>query len=207
LQVFQNSEFGEFGMLEIDGKAYFPATVAARILGYSNPKDAIIRHCRWVVKRDLPHPQSSTKTLETNFIPEGDLYRLIVHSRLPSAERFEKWVFDEILPTIRKTGTYGQARITLGDVVKMMEMTRDALKAQGATPREVAIALKTIADQNGIALPEFFVKPEAFTLQDAMSMIDFAYSHVGKQPPTYQEFVEWRISTKQIPHRERRTLT
>lgn len=40
------------------------------------------------------------------FLPEGDVYRLIVHSRLPGAERFEKWVFDEVLPTIRRTGGY-----------------------------------------------------------------------------------------------------
>lgn len=47
----------------------------------------------------------------TRFIPEGDLYRLIVHSKLPAAERFEKWVFDEVLPSIRRTGSYGQTDI------------------------------------------------------------------------------------------------
>ena len=71
-----------------------------------NPRDAIIRHCRYVVKRDAPHPQSPDRKISMTFIPEGDLYRLIVHSKLPSAERFERWVFDEVLPTIRKTGGY-----------------------------------------------------------------------------------------------------
>ena len=73
--------------------------------GICKPKDAVIRHCRWVVKHDLPHPQSP-KLITMNFIPEGDLYRLIVKSKLPEAERFERWVFDEVLPSIRKYGLY-----------------------------------------------------------------------------------------------------
>ena len=61
---------------------------------------------RDVVKRDAPHPQSPDRKISMTFIPEGDLYRLIVHSKLPSAEQFEQWVFDEVLPTIRKHGAY-----------------------------------------------------------------------------------------------------
>ncbi len=59
-------------------------TDVAAALGYSNPRDAIIRHCRYVVKRDAPHPQSLDRKISMTFIPEGDLYRLIVHSKLPS---------------------------------------------------------------------------------------------------------------------------
>jgi anti-repressor protein len=106
LQVFTNNEFGELGVIMIDDKPYFPATACARTLGYSNQKDAILRHCRGVVKHDLPHPQNPDKTIGMNFIPEGDLYRLIVRSKLPTAERFERWVFDEVLPGIRKHGVY-----------------------------------------------------------------------------------------------------
>lgn len=106
MQIFRNSEFGELGVLEIDGKPYFPAAACAKILGYANTNDAIMRHCRWVVKHDLPHPQNPNKTIKMNLIPEGDLYRLITHSKLPAAERFEKWVFDEVLPSIRKHGGY-----------------------------------------------------------------------------------------------------
>lgn len=103
MQVFQSSEFGELGVLEIDGKAYFPATACAKVLGYTNPKKAIIDHCKGVTKRDLP---TNGGVQKVNLIPEGDLYRLIVHSRLPGAERFERWIFDEVLPTIRKQGYY-----------------------------------------------------------------------------------------------------
>ena len=103
MQVFENQEFGQLGVLMIDGKPYFPATECAKTLGYTNPKAAIIRHCRGVTKHDLP----STSGIQSyNFIPEGDLYRLIIRSKLPAAERFEKWVFDEVLPSIRKHGAY-----------------------------------------------------------------------------------------------------
>lgn len=109
MQVFQNSEFGELGVLEIEGKPYFPAKAAAKILGYKDTTNAIKQHCKGVVKHHLP-TKGGVQTL--NFIPEGDLYRLITHSKLPAAERFEKWVFDEVLPAIRKTGGYGRVDVT-----------------------------------------------------------------------------------------------
>ena len=58
------------------------------------------------MKHDVPHLQSKHKTIEVNVIPEGDIYRLVSHSELPSAEKFESWVFDEVLPSIRKHGMY-----------------------------------------------------------------------------------------------------
>lgn len=106
LQVFKSGEFGELRVLVLGGKEYFPASECAKKLGYSDPHKAISTHCRYPVKRRVPHPQGVTSTLEVNFIPEGDLYRLIIRSKLPAAERFERWVCDEVLPTIRRTGGY-----------------------------------------------------------------------------------------------------
>ena len=106
IQTFVNEEFGSLRTLEENGKILFCGKDVATALGYSNTKDAIKRHCRWGVKHALPHPQSPNKTIEMFFIPEGDVYRLIAHSRLPAAERFEEWIFDEVLPTIRRTGGY-----------------------------------------------------------------------------------------------------
>ena len=73
----------------------------ANALGYARPNDAIAAHCRATVKHSTP---ISGKMQEINFIPEGDVYRLITHSKLPEAEKFESWVFDEVIPSIRKTG-------------------------------------------------------------------------------------------------------
>lgn len=103
LQVFSNSEFGELNVLVIDGKEHFPATDCARILGYANPQEAIRTHCKGV--REFLTPTQGGQQ-NVRYIPEGDLYRLIVRSHLPTAERFEAWVFDEVIPQIRKTGTY-----------------------------------------------------------------------------------------------------
>ena len=106
LKVFENSEFGAVRTAEIDGKPYFVASDVAKALGYKRPNDAVSHHCRYTVKCSIPHPQSKTKTLEVNVIPEGDLYRLVANSELPNAQRFEIWVFDDVLPSIRKHGMY-----------------------------------------------------------------------------------------------------
>ena len=119
LQVFRNNEFGEIRTLTIEDKPYFIAVDIARALGYGNPNDAVKRHCRWVVKHEVPHPQSPSKTIKVNTIPEGDMYRLITNSELPSAERFESWVFDEVLPSVRKHGGYikGQESISSEEIL------------------------------------------------------------------------------------------
>lgn len=110
MQVFENSDFGNLSVIYENGKVYFPATECAKMLGYTNPYDAILRHCRALVKRDVIDSLGRSQTV--NFIPEGDLYRLITHSKLPAAERFENWVFDEVLPTIRNKGSYSVQPMT-----------------------------------------------------------------------------------------------
>ena len=105
LQIFSSPEFGELRTIEEGDKIYFVASDVAKALGYKRPADAVSAHCRYTVKRSIPHPQGKG-TLQMNVIPEGDVYRLAAHSELPSAEKFESWVFDEVLPAIRKTGGY-----------------------------------------------------------------------------------------------------
>jgi prophage antirepressor-like protein len=145
VQQFYSEEFGSIDILMIDGKPYFPATECAKALGYRNPHDAISKHCRYLAKREVPHPQSPGKTLETNFIPEGDLYRLITRSKLPSAERFEKWVFDEVLPTIRKHGAYVTPG-TLEEMIGSAEFTA-ALIDRLEEERKVNGALQALAEE------------------------------------------------------------
>ncbi len=103
MEIFKNPEFGSIRTFEQDGKVLFCGLDIAVALGYSNPRDALRRHCKGVVKRDT---LTEGGPQQLSFIPEGDVYRLIVHSKLPSAEQFERWVFDEVLPTIRKHGAY-----------------------------------------------------------------------------------------------------
>ena len=83
LQIFQSEEFGEIRTIEEEGKVLFCASDVAKALGYEKPNNAVATHCRATLKRGTP---ISGKMQEINFIPEGDVYRLITHSKLPSAE-------------------------------------------------------------------------------------------------------------------------
>lgn len=116
LQFFNSEEFGEIRTAEIDGKPYFVGTDVAKALGYNNPRDAVSRHCKGVVKRDTP---TSSGIQSMSYINEGDLYRLIMKSKLPSAEKFESWVMDEVLPIIRKTGSY-QKPLTIVEQIQVI---------------------------------------------------------------------------------------
>jgi prophage antirepressor-like protein len=91
-------------MVLVQGEPWFVAKDIAEALGYKDTVNAIKQHCKGVAKH---HPLTTEGgTQEVRIIPEPDLYRLIISSHLPSAERFERWIFEEVLPSIRKTGRY-----------------------------------------------------------------------------------------------------
>ena len=103
LEIFKNEEFGEVRTVMFDDKPYFVANDIASALGYKRPADAVSAHCKGSVKyRYLTNGGQQ----EVKIIPEGDVYRLIIKSKLPNAQKFESWVMDEVLPTIRKHGAY-----------------------------------------------------------------------------------------------------
>lgn len=103
IETFRNAEFGEVRILEESGGYFFCGVDVAKALGYTNPRKAVRDHCKERTKRSALTPGGIQKV---GFVPEGDVYRLIIHSKLPAAERFEHWVFDEVLPCIRKHGAY-----------------------------------------------------------------------------------------------------
>ena len=106
MEIFQNPEFGSVRIV-VDGEKYFFCGMdVARALGYKDTVNALKAHCKedGVVFYHLT--DSLGREQKAKFISEGNLYRLIVHSKLPSAERFECWVFDEVLPSIRQHGAY-----------------------------------------------------------------------------------------------------
>lgn len=111
LTIFNNVEFGGIRTLDINDKLYFCGHDVAKALGYVKPQNAIDAHCRYAIKQGIPHPQTTGKTIEMLFIPEGDLYRLIANSKLPTAEKFEQWVFDEVLPSVRRHGLYAKEEL------------------------------------------------------------------------------------------------
>ena len=105
LQVFENAEFGKVRTIEEEGRVLFCGSDVAKALGYKEPHKAVSRHCRdGGMKR--PVIDSLGRNQEAVFITEGDIYRLAAKSELPGADKFESWIFDEVLPSIRKHGMY-----------------------------------------------------------------------------------------------------
>ena len=145
--IFNNSEFGGIRTVQEDDKVLFCGSDIAKALGYARPADAISAHCKGVCV--LPTP-SAGGVQNTKFITEGDVYRLIAHSKLPGAERFERWVFDEVLPSIRKNGAY---------------MTEDVLEKALASPDfliELATRLKAEKAKNAqLTVSNQIMQPKA----------------------------------------------
>lgn len=111
MQVFQNPEFGKIRTVAINGEPWLVGKDVAVALGYEKPTDAVRKHVdredRGVSKIETP-----SGTQDMTIINESGLYSLILSSKLPSAKKFKRWVTSEVLPTIRRTGGYGQVDVT-----------------------------------------------------------------------------------------------
>lgn len=140
MRIFENEQFGKVRIIEEDGKVLFCGTDVAVALGYTNPRKAVRDHTPHGTKRSI-RVQTGKKAdgtpavqmVETLFIPEGDVYRLITRSKLPAAEQFESWVFDEVLPSIRKTGGYIAGENQMSDdelVARALLMLKKKLEAR-----------------------------------------------------------------------------
>ena len=108
LKIFSNEKFGKVRTVLIEGKIYFIGIDIAKSLGYSNASKAVLMHCKKIKKTMIESPSQNGNMVktQTSLIPEGDVYRLIMKSKLESAQEFESWVMDEVLPSIRQTGGY-----------------------------------------------------------------------------------------------------
>ena len=205
ITTFSNPEFGNIRTVEQHGEPWLVGKDVATVLGYKNPQEAIRNH---VDEEDKGVSEIRTPggTQKLPIINESGLYSLILSSKMPKAKEFKRWVTHEVLPAIRKTGAYSVSPYkpkasSVGEVIKLVEVTRSMMEDQGCDPMEIAQAVKQICDQFNINLPDFFVRPKEMTLQDAMDMVDFIYSHErgrGKRKPTYQEFVEVQVTLKRL---------
>jgi prophage antirepressor-like protein len=108
--ITENFNSSTVRILLIDGKEWFIAKDIATLLGYSNTKKAVIEHTK--KSRIMASFKRGNESLpldpQTKLIPESDVWRLIIKSKLPEAERIEEWIFEEVLPSIRKTGSYSK---------------------------------------------------------------------------------------------------
>lgn len=128
LQIFQNSEFGQLRTVEINGEIYFVGKDVAEILGYQRTADAITAHVDEEDKGVCKMPTPGGKQ-EMTVINESGLYSLVLSSKLPTAKKFKHWVTAEVIPLIRKTGSYSAKPIT---ALTALEQTLTVLKEQDA---------------------------------------------------------------------------
>ncbi|WP_313527844.1 BRO family protein [Anaerotignum sp.] len=205
LKIFENEEFGQIRTLvDKDGTILFCGSDVAKALGYGQPHKAIERHCRYGMKRTIPHPQNITKSIEMLFIKESDVYRLIMKSKLPSAEQFEKWVCEEVLPAIRKYGAYVTAP-KLAEIIanpESLELLLKQLLAETQKNKELEQKLTELVPKGvyydrlietemltnfRITAHELGIKPMAFT----QFLIDNKYVYRDKNQKVlpYQPYV------------------
>lgn len=148
LQIFENDEFGSVRtLMDEDGKILFCGSDVAKALGYQEPHKAVRRHAKGGMKHPIP---TDGGMQELVFIPEPDVYRLIFRSKLPSAMRFEEWVVETVLPTIRKYGAYITPEVltAMGEspefTTQLIRMLRQEQKKNTAYQEAMAVvAVKT----------------------------------------------------------------
>ena len=149
IKIFENAEFGSVRTAEVDGKPYFAGKDIASALGYAETAKAIREHCKGVSEIDTP---TNGGVQKMKYISEGDVYRLITHSRLPEAEKFEHWVFDEVLPSIRKHGAYMtddvlRRAITEPDfLIKLVTELKEEQEKRRALENTVAVQSQQITE-------------------------------------------------------------
>jgi prophage antirepressor-like protein len=141
IKLFEKEEFGKVRVVMVGNDPWFYGTDVAKALGYENPARDVQRHCKKVNKF------SPTESVGTpyNIIPESDVYRLVMRSNLPNAEKFQDWVVEEVLPSIRKTGQYGGIP-DFTDPVAAARAWADAMEAKRNLEQRNEQLVNTVTD-------------------------------------------------------------
>lgn len=174
LQTFSNDQFGTLRTVEIENKIYYCGNDVAKALGYARPKDAVAQHCKGAVKHRTP---TNGGIQELSFIPEGDVYRLTARSKLPQAEKFESWVFDEVLPQIAHTGAYKKP----ASAMDLLALQYQALKEVDGKVIEVRNDLKNHEENHELTRAEY----------------DHLSAKVAIRLKQVKEVREWKLNPKQ----------
>lgn len=127
LQIFNSEEFGEIRTVTIDNEPWFVGKDVATALGYSNTRDALATHVSEEDKNTVVISDGKRGNPNQVVINESGLYALIFGSKLESAKRFKRWVTSEVLPAIRKTGSY-QKPMTVAEQIQLLAQGNIELK-------------------------------------------------------------------------------
>ena len=157
LSIFKynaGDHFDAVRTVEIDGEIWFVASDVAKVLGYSNPWDAVGKHCKpkGLAKREVP---TTSGNQAMTIINEPNVYRLIVKSQLPSAEKFEAWIFEEVIPSIRKHGSYGIDRSrTPNFIIRYFENATKIPNGYFSVITELYVRLYAKLEHAGYQIPD-----------------------------------------------------
>lgn len=161
VKIFNNEEFGQVRSIMIDGEPWFVGKDVAAALGYEKERNAIQKHVDSddALKRGV---LTNGGIQEMTVINESGLYSLIFGSKLESAKKFKHWVTSEVLPSIRKTGTYSNTdipkeSIPVGEVARLSTVMDRVMVRQNSKPHDIARAFEMLCGQFGIMLPDNFV--------------------------------------------------
>lgn len=126
IQVFSNEQFGNIRTAGTADNPLFCATDVAKSLGYANPAKAVIDHCKGVTVLETP---TAGGVQSIKFISESEVYRLIFKSNAPKAEEFTEWVTSEVLPSIRKNGSYSIQNLSRKELALMIVRAEEEKEA------------------------------------------------------------------------------
>ena len=169
LQIFNSEEFGRIRSVVIDNEPWFVGNDVAKALGYSKVWDAIKTNVDEMDTSLMGVMDSLDRKQQTTIINESGLYSLIFGSKLETAKQFKRWVTSEVLPALRKTGTYSVTTTCQYPVSAAIESATNAgrlferiMKSEGIPPHEIAMAVRDIFLQAGINVPDYVIRIPAY---------------------------------------------
>ena len=182
LKIFDNPKFGSVRTLEKDGEVMFCAKDVAVSLGYKDPNNAIKAHCKRAHKIEAPTNGGVQRLL---FISEGDVYRLIVHSRLPNAEEFEEWILNELIPSICNHVTHMSS-----DEIEKLLLTPDTI---------IRLATDLKAEREQRLLLEKKVAEQERLIEYQKPLVEFSERVLGSKDPITMSQMAKLVHDENIP--------
>lgn len=166
LKIFDNEEFGQVRTVMIDNEPWFVGNDVAKALGYAKVWEAIKTNVDEMDTSLTGVTDSLGRKQQTTIINESGLYSLIFGSKLETAQKFKRWVTSEVLPALRKNGTYTVdttcqypvSPAAIDSATSAGRLLERLMKGQGIPPHMIMMAVKSVFQQAGIDLPEYVIK-------------------------------------------------
>lgn len=165
IKIFNNKDFGQVRTVVIDNEPWFVGNDVAKALGYSKVREAIKTNVDEMDTSLMGVIDSLGRKQQTTIINESGLYSLIFGSKLETAKSFKRWVTSEVLPSLRKNGTYSVTTCQYPVSAAAIESATNAgrlferlMKNQGIPPHEIAMAVRDIFLQAGVHLPDYVIR-------------------------------------------------